>query len=225
MPAPITIQPYQAKGCTGLDVRINDEGATVQDYTEALDDYIISGQYRRQRSTSANCEGCDICCQERIPLTSVDVLILKGQVAPELSVNEFIQRYGYVSVSGPAADISLGRDWQDRCLFLHPETGKCRNYAARPLVCRTYICTPLSPRAGKLRETLVNLGMDELVRLMLAASPEGQYPLHEADEPELVREDWPESLWTGITDYSQLRLKDILPAKLYAELRKGEQGV
>lgn len=222
MNEPVTIKPYHVKGSIGIDIQINDDSATVQDYTQALDDYILAGTYLRQRATTTNCEGCDTCCQERIPLTSIDVLILKGQIAPDVSLNVFLQRYGYISVSGPAVDISLGRDWQERCLFLNPETGRCRNYGIRPLVCRTYICTPLSSRAKKLRETVVNAGMDELVRLLLVDSDAGNYPVHEADDPEVVWEDWLESSWTGKSAYSQVKLKDILSDQLWAELRKGE---
>lgn len=218
----ITIKPYHLKGRIGIDVQVNDDQATVQDYHQALDEYILSGSYHRERAITANCEGCDTCCQERIPLTSVDVLVLKEQVAPDLGINDFLGRYGYINITGPVVDISLGRDGSERCLFLHPQTGKCRHYAARPLVCRTYICTPLSPRAKKLRQSVINTGMDELVRLMLANATEENYPVHEAEEPNVAREDWVESIWTDKLVYAQIKLQDILTDQLWAELRKGE---
>jgi len=218
----VIIKPYQNKGHNGIDIQISDEHATVQDYYQALDEYILSGSYQRQRAITTSCEGCDICCQERAPLTSVDVMVLKEQVAPELTINDFLKRYGYININGPVVDISLARDGYERCLFLSPETGKCRHYQTRPLVCRTYICTPLSPRAKKLRQSVVNSGMDELVRLTLTNAEDGKYPVHEAEDPDVTQEDWTESMWTGKSLYSQLKLRDILTDQLWTELRKGE---
>lgn len=218
----VIVKPYRINSKNGIDIQIGNDNATVQDYYQALDEYILSGQYQRDRAITSNCEGCDICCQERIPLTSIDVLVLKEQVAPELAINDFLKRYGYININGPVVDISLARDSYERCLFLSSDTGKCRHYLARPLVCRTYICTPLSPRAKKLRLTVVNSGMDELVRLMLANAGEENYPVHEAEDPDVSCEDWTESIWTGKLLYSQIKLRDILTDQLWAELRKGE---
>lgn len=219
----ITIKPYQKGKRLGLDLQINTDDATVEDYYQVLDSYIIEGQYQRERSAATTCEGCDTCCKERIPLTSIDVFTLQKAVAPDLGLNDFLQRYCYVSINGPVVDISLGHNAQDNCLFLNLTTGKCLNYLARPLVCHTYICTPLSPRARKLRETLINTGMDELVRLMVieAGNPE-KLPCHEAFEPAVDPQDWQPSQWTGLNNYSQLKLKDILPERLWNELKKGE---
>lgn len=216
---PVIIKPYQKGNSIGLDVQINSAEATIEDYYQALDSYILNGQYQRFRSTTTDCEGCDTCCQERIPLTSIDVFTLKKAVAPDLGLNDFLRRYCYVSINGPVLDISLAHNAQDSCLFLNLVTGKCLNYAARPLVCHTYICTPLSPRARKLRETVINTGMDELVRLMLAEAenPE-KLPCHEAFEPAVDPEDWPQNKWTGRDNYSAIKLKDILPERLWQEL-------
>ncbi len=220
----IAVKPYGREQRLGIDVQIIDDEATVQDYYQALDEYILSGTFIRTRANANSCEGCPICCQERIPLTSIDVLTLKKAMAPEQSLNKFLSRYGYVSVEGPVVDIALGRDEAERCLLLDPVIGKCRNYQARPLVCHTYICTILSPRARKLREALINSGMDELVRLMLAEG-QGKFPVHEAYEPAVNCEDWPENAWSGVEEYSRLKLKDILPDKLWSELKKGESSV
>ena len=77
----------------------------------------------------------------------------------------------------------------------------------------------ISPRARKLRETVINTGMDELVRLMLAEAenPE-KLPCHEAFEPAVDPEDWPQNKWTGRDNYSAIKLKDILPERLWQEL-------
>lgn len=217
---PVIVKPYHVNGKIGIDILVNSDEASVMDYCRALDEYILRGSFQRERAAAASCEGCDTCCRERIPLTSIDAVLLKAQLAPGLKLNAFLNRCGYISVRGPVVDISLGRDVFGTCLLLAKETGKCSRYPIRPLVCRTYICTPLSPRAEKLRETIVNSGMDELVRLMLADSGEGTYPVHEAEEPAINMEDWPAGIWTGKTDYSQLRIIDIAGEKLWRELKK-----
>lgn len=205
-----------------IDVIIHDSEASVADYFQALDNYILTGDYIRTRSTKSCCEGCDICCKERIPLTSVDVLVLKEKIAANMTMKEFLKRYTYVSIEGKSVDISLARDSQGICLFLDQEAGRCRHYEARPLVCRTYICTSFSKNASELRDIIVNGGEDELVRLWLATDDDAvNTVVHEAFEPDVDPKDWLTSVWTGKEAYAKIKLKDIIDLELWQRLGDG----
>lgn len=219
----IISQKERPGGNKVIDVVIRDSEATVADYYLALEDYILQGDYTRSRSKKAGCEGCDICCKERIPLTSIDVMVLKRKAAPSMELKDFLKRYTYIYLEGKAVDISLARDSQGICLFLDQETSKCRHYEARPLVCRTYICTASSPDADELRNLIVNGGEDELVRLWLEQEFALETIFHEAWEPDIDPEDWLTSSWTGQEDYAGVKLKDIIPSELWHKLnRKGD---
>lgn len=204
-----------------IDVLIHDCEASVADYLLALDNYILNGDFVRNRSSKTACEGCDTCCKERIPLTSVDALVLKERVAPDISMKDFLMRYTYVYIEGKAVDISLARDPQGNCLFLDQKTGRCRQYMARPLVCRTYICTNVSKNADELRDIIVNGGEDELVRLWLETGDAVKTVVHEALEPDVDPEDWSISVWTDRDDYTHIKLKEIIPPELWKKIGDG----
>lgn len=222
----VEIAPYTGENLDGIDVLLYNDNATIADYTKALDAYILKGKFTRLRSNTGQCEGCNICCQERIPLTSIDVRRLKREIAPDLDLPQFFQRYTYITVEGRAVDITLARDCQDKCIFLDPHTHKCLIYEARPLVCRTYICTKLSPQASEMRDYLVNSGEDELVRIWWESGQEKGLVIHEADDPAVIGQDWPENVWTGKTNYEELKIKEILPDNLWEKVKKkGESCV
>lgn len=221
---PVEIMAVKRGGSVGIDINIKNDTATVSDYCQALEDFILEGKYHRIRSKSLTCEGCDICCRERIPLTAVDIIKLKEKVAPDLALRDFLLRYTYIVVAGPAMDITLARDSNEFCIFLNKKTRKCNHYQERPLVCRTYICADSSTRADKLREAVVNTGEDELVRLSLEVAGDRGLLYHEAVDPLVDKRDWPENSWTGKTEYNQVPLKEILSPSLWSELKikKGE---
>jgi hypothetical protein len=219
----VEFAPVNIKGKTGIDVVIHSEEATLADYLSALEEYIERGTYQRVRAETGKCEGCDVCCQERVPLTSLDVLVLQKGLAPGLPLGEFFKRFTNVCVSGPVVDITLARQSDGKCIFLNRDTRRCLNYNERPLVCRTYICTPLTSRARKLRDAIVNTGEDELVRLWFRSSVKDGLVIHEAWDPEINEEDWLENAWTGKITPQQVYLKDIIPSSLWNELyKKGE---
>lgn len=218
--------PYQAGSVRGIDLEICAADATVQDYVVAMDWYIMNAEMNRLRSETTRCEGCDICCRERMPLTSIDCLHIKRAVAPQLDWFGFFAKYTYVSLEKRAVDIVLSRDSQDACIFLDKEEKRCRHYEARPLVCRTYICTVFSPRAASLRQAIINTGEDELVRWWLNARQEGRLVVHEAQDPAIKAEDWPVNSWTGKTSFDQIQLQSIATANLWKKLWwKGEDLV
>lgn len=217
--------PFNKEKIKGIDVAICDDSATLEDFICALDDYILCGNIDRIRSSTQQCEGCSICCQERIPLTSIDVFTLKKALHHDLELHDFLNKYAYIIVSERAVDISLAQDMYERCQFLNNETGRCQLYLHRPFVCHTYICTELSPRAKQLRDTIVNTGEDELVRLWLKEGKNNGLVIHEAYNPCVLKDDWVSSPWTEKYYYHEILIKDIVPAKLWTKLREGEKSV
>lgn len=196
---------------------VTDRQATVQDYLESMNRFIEEQQGKRDiLSCNAACQGCGGCCSERIPLTSVDFFKLAGQQA----LLTYLERYAYISLDGPAVDISLYPGGYGPCVFLDEETNLCRVYDHRPLVCQTYICIPSTGRAQQLRQTIVNVGEDELVRLWLLEGELSKQPLvyHEACEPAASLADYPTSPFTGKHSYTQVLLREICSPALWAEI-------
>ncbi|MFD1342930.1 YkgJ family cysteine cluster protein [Litorisediminicola beolgyonensis] len=71
--------------------------------------------------------GCAFCC------------ILAGEDGAVISQAEARQLHAALA---PLAGAASGRDWHPRaCPALDPETRTCRAYAARPMICRSYLST------------------------------------------------------------------------------------
>lgn len=220
----IKVFPTKIKNYTGYDLQIKDENATVQDYIDCLDSLFLGNDLSRDRNQVLTCEGCPNCCDERIPLTSIDINIMLEQYnlgkdsGEQLTLINFITKFAYVVVEGPVIDITLRRP-VNNCINLN-KMNKCSNYLYRPMVCRTYFCCPTSKRAEKLREIIVNTGEDELVRLWLNQALNGNYDLNidEAYDPELKMADWQENTFTGKRQYNEIKIKDLCSSNLWSEL-------
>lgn len=222
----VEVVPYTLENSEGIDLMVYNDNATIADYCRAVDSYILEEEFNRLRSNTRQCEGCDICCRERIPLTYIDLRMIKNKIAPKLDLQQFFQRYTYITVEGRAVDITLARDYEDKCIFLDNDSHRCLIYEARPLVCRTYICTELSPNASDLRNYLVNSGEDELVRVWWESGKDQGLIMHEAHNPAVTGEDWSENAWTGKLNYEELSIKEVLPRTLWEKLKKkGESSV
>lgn len=220
----VQIISVELKRGVGYDVRVTDARATVQDYLDTLNQYIEEGIYTRTRSETAMCKGCDCCCHERIPLTLVDVLRLQNAVGEGVGpISSTVAKYTHVAAEGPAVDIALAGGVDGQCVFLAEDTGCCQIYNYRPMVCQTYICCPATQRAKTLRSLIVNLGEDELVRYWLdeVEAGRGKLVLHEAYDPAINPQDWSKNVFTGITDYTQIRLKDLCTSELWQSLYCG----
>jgi len=216
----LEIIPFYRHNKKGMDVVISSDQATAGDYCAAMEQYILDGGYQRLRSADSSCAGCDTCCQERIPLTSIDALTMKDRIDPQMDWSDFFQKYAYVSVSGRVVDIALSHDSDEKCVFLDKSAKKCLYYRERPFVCRTYICAPGSPRMEKLREYITNSGEDELARIWLESGKKSGYIIHEAVDAAVKAEDWPVNAWTGKMGYSSIAIKDIVPPSFWEELKK-----
>lgn len=222
------VSKYFGNGDFGYDIKLNEDGACVQDYLDALNAALVDLNLSRSRQKTTVCRGCDLCCAERIPLTSIDLEILAASPHAKVTLNDtgdglpkMIKRFCHVYVNGRSVDITLRLGEDGKCVFLDRETKTCSVYDFRPFVCQTFICCSASPQALELREVLVNAGEDELVRRWLeyvkAATMELWYD--EADDPDVDFSDWDEGPFTGKKSYSQLLLKNLLPEDLWNKLR------
>jgi Fe-S-cluster containining protein len=219
----VQIIDYYWRGKLGYDIRLNHPEATVEDYRQALNRWLDTARWYRSRHPEINdCAGCDRCCQERIPLTVVDLDKLRLNLSsPPKSVLKAVERWGHTAVQGPVADITLKRQANGACLFLDPLTFRCKIYAFRPLVCETFICCPSTLRAQQLREAVVNRGEDELIRQwLLALSAKGvnieqNPPVDAGRKLQLSLKDWPATPFSGGRNFSEVRLKDLCEPDLW----------
>jgi len=174
------------------DFMIKDLEATVADYEECLLRMFASTEAKRGYAPS--CAGCSFCCRGRLPLTHIDVLRFQsGGVGAGLGWKDWVEQYAVVEELGECLDITLRLGPEGICLFWDQESGLCKVYPLRPLICRTYICWPVSRRAEQLRSRIVNAGEDELVRLYLShtggpSGPEGPFTGKRAYQEILLRE-------------------------------------
>ncbi len=202
-----------------LDVEVVNPDATIQDYLDAINSWI-------ENSMDPPCRGCDECCWERIPLTSIDVLNYAEKMEKSLGLEgpwpvlSFLKDYCYVYVEGAVVDISLGFTLEGACSFLNQTERICSSYLARSLVCQSFVCIESTERAQELRSQLVNSGMDELVRIWLMQSKQaGQKPfMHEQYQADPRLEDYPSNAFSGKSSYDKVLLRDICTAKLWSQL-------
>ncbi|BAF58735.1 MAG: YkgJ family cysteine cluster protein [Pelotomaculum sp.] len=204
----------------GYDLVVKDEAASVQDYLDAVCRIIREYPLSRTRKKAPSCAGCDLCCKERAPLTWIDVLNLRKYLKMDkAALQEFLDLAGYILVDGPAVDITLRRTGRG-CVFLNRQSRLCSVYPARPLVCQTFFCCPVSRRAAGLRQYVVNAGEDELVRqwLLQAGKRGGAPAFHEGYRPKLRLGDWQPNAFTGREHYRQVLLKELCPPRLWQKL-------
>lgn len=211
----VQVVPVDFKGRRGYDILIKYENATVQDYIDALDWFIENSEcFRSRNPQKENCVGCDLCCQERIPVTLVDALKIS-----EHNLSDAFKDLLHVYVEDRVVDITMGLNEEGRCRFLDRETGRCRNYSNRPLVCHTFICCPSSGRARQLREEVVNSGEDELVRSWFGIKTANGLPvIHEGIDPNPDIKDYQKTPFYGVGDYQQIKLKNICSPGLWKKL-------
>lgn len=197
----------------GYDMQINDESATLADFVSALNFFA--------NENIADCRGCDGCCKERAPITSLDIALL-AELLPanpypahgvcEAFADIYIDKLG-------AIDITLKRQRGGCCDFLDIPGKFCTAHTHRPFVCRSHFCLPKSNKIQYLRQEVVNHGENELVRLLLAEEANGAKPIGGKTLLEQIDPtDYPATPLCGLTDYKQLIIKNIVPAELWHKL-------
>jgi Fe-S-cluster containining protein len=217
----VIARPLDINELRGYQIEITSDEATVADYLAAVNKFIDHEEYHRSRNVVTTCEGCPHCCNERIPLTNIDIENLANH--PHVGSNplkEQIKTWGFVYLEGPSIDISIQRNHQKRCVFLNDKTDKCMVYYNRPLVCQTFICCPVEDSSQELRSIIVNLGEDQLVRDWLSTHVEGEMMhIDDANEPEIALADWENNLFHQKKSYDEVFLIDLLPRDLWNKLR------
>lgn len=181
----ITLKEFPEAGF-GYDVQINDEDATIGDYLAALDAF--------QAQYVADCRGCDGCCWERAPLGIADYFWGRTVLPDPCSLGQWLAHSATLCEVDGGLDLYLKRGADSACMFLDKQKQECARHLARPLVCRTHVCLPQSPRALELRSAIVNMLEDELVRRLL---------LENKKHGTTLPADWQEALATAkMEDYA-----------------------
>lgn len=185
------------------DVVVMSKDATVADYEKGCEEVFSSETAVRNYASS--CFGCNKCCCGRIPVTLYDIYRLKAVgVGTELDIRQWIKKYARVKNFGKCLDICLSVMDDGVCIFWDRDRGKCRVYEGRPLVCRSYICAPLSWRGENLRTQVINSGEDELVNFLIGKSPsliidEKNFAMRYSYENLLLRDILTKRLWHYLT--------------------------
>ena len=153
--------PCRIEEVWGLDLDICDSEATVQDLIEAIqpwcDDEQIHKLYLEERQGA--CKGCAVnCCRECFVLP--DAISFRWlQEYLGLETAEFFQQYFDPELLAKG----LPRLRSSPCVFL--QEGLCTVYPYRTLICRLYICTPMSDEAQTLVYGVVAAGIGEFLRI------------------------------------------------------------
>lgn len=219
--AKVEALPVEMKNRIGYDICVNDPEATVQDYVDALDKFILQKDcFRSRNSMLKSCFACDLCCQERIPITIIDALKLS-----EKGLQHALENLFNVYVEERVVDITMALHDSGRCKFLSKDKGICEAYQNRPLVCHTYICCPATHAAKQLREEIVNAGEDELVREWFKIKGKnGGLIIHEAVLPQPNLSDYHRTPFAGVNDYAQIKIKDVCTPELWRKIAVKKSG-
>lgn len=196
----------------GCDVRILSQDASIADFLTALDDFA--------NKHLADCRGCDACCQERAPLIAADVPLLASLLPDNpYPAHAVCTDFATLTVEQGVADIILRRDHNNFCKQLNQAGRFCNIWPQRPFVCRSHFCLPRSHRFEQLRSSIVNIGENELTRLLLAEEHTGATAIASTYLANILKEeDYPENGQSGRTAYTQIRLRDCVDEALWQEL-------
>lgn len=186
--------PWAVDGETGLDVLVNNQQATVSDLLQAMqqpaDDPSVLKPFHKQRY--ASCAGCvNNCCKYNC--ITVDLVAAQALATGcGLDLAQFAQAYLNLSPNLPYPELR-----RQPCPFL--VANRCTVYSARALICRLYLCTPMSERLEQLRAAVSFAGeaalRQRLVELGLApnnwtAAAGRQSLCQRYQRREITRESW-----------------------------------
>ncbi|MEN6326361.1 MAG: YkgJ family cysteine cluster protein [Syntrophomonas sp.] len=201
------------KGFPDFELQIKNGKANIQDFLNAINDFIEIGALpRRWPSNCSSCYGCDLCCHEPLPVTSIDI----ENFCRTLKIDFMASfKYLWVEVQGNVVDITLRRKKGQDCIFLHQD-GTCKIYRARPFLCQSYICSNTPESINKIRSEIVNPGMDELVRKAIVTykSHGKTIPVNRGSARYISLTDWPRNCFSDKKSYSEILLKNVLSSDL-----------
>lgn len=90
----------------------------------SMSEYLKSKKTITDFTVDGKCSGCGSCCSDLLPLTKSDIKRVK----------QYMKRHHIeLTPSKKEADMDL------TCPFLADDK-RCKVYAARPMICRTFIC-------------------------------------------------------------------------------------
>lgn len=210
----LQLQKENLGGLPGYELRIKDREINIKEMLDELNSFFAqAGVERLWHNGGDSCYGCNRCCYEPLPVTSIDVYNLCQ--ACNASIVD-IYRCLYVEVKQGIIDVTLRRSKKEKCIFLNNK-GKCQVYDKRPFLCQTYICCQTTAAVEEMRSQIVNQGMDELIRLSLAAFQGGDlpFPVDRGKRAEIDPVQWCSNVFTGKRSYSQLRLREVLSSDLW----------
>lgn len=230
----IQLKPFEIDGEVGLDVTITDEMATVADLLGAMqhpaDDPRVYKPYHRQRY--AACAGCsNNCCKYNC--ITIDLIAAKRMAEHHgMDLARFAKAYLQVSEDLPYPEFK-----RQPCPFL--KENLCTVYQGRALICRLYLCTPMSDRLEKLRAAVSFAGEAALRERLfeLGWAPKswsGEY-IRESARARYRRREISKMEWQRVSEdlniltinnpfftaesYKEILLRDCCPEELWAELR------
>ena len=213
---PLTVTDDLGLDSLGCDIIINDDAATVADLLTALDEF--AGQYL------SDCKGCDGCCRERAPLIAADIPALASLLpATTFPAHAVCEAFAEITISkNGAADIFFRRDKNSgACCLLDTLNKCCTAHPCRAFVCRSHFCIPRSDALSRLREEIVNIGENELTRLLLAEEAKGAQPLNgKRLNDQLSAEDYPLNPQSNKNSYADIIIKQTVSSELWQQLKK-----
>ncbi len=201
----------------GYEIKILEKKASIQDLLDELNLFIEEGKLERLwPEGQKSCLGCDLCCHEPLPVTSIDVR--KICQAREIDLID-AYKYLWVEAEDNVIDITLRRTRGGSCIFLQSDS-TCSIYENRPFLCQTYICCKTTPQMEEFRSQVVNMGMDELIRASIQAfSCAGKtLPLNRSHNARVNIKDWDKNKFTSKKNYSNILIKEVLSSDLFKHM-------
>ncbi len=188
------------------DIKVSDATATIGDFFAALNEFGFKHL--------ADCKGCDGCCHERAPLTYWDIEPLSKLIEPSASpIFDLCSKFATIHIDADnIVDIILYRPDDDACNFLNTKQKFCTIWQNRPLVCQSYFCLPQSALLQDLRSAIINLGENELIRLLLLEDNSFN------SDNRLQIEDYPAHPALIDADLNMILVKDIVDDQLWQSL-------
>ena len=145
---------------------------------------------------TASCYGCIGCCQERVPVTSIDTTsLLEALPSVAQSLSSLCENYLEIKkLPDGTLDITLRRNPLGSCIFIDSENNCCLIHKHRPFACASHHCLPRSDQINRIRSEIINQGMDELIKIMQQKNILG----------DINPEDYPENIFSGKKSYKKI---------------------